>query len=210
MIIKLVGLGIKEYARDRFNLLDALIVFVSVLDITLDYSGVISGSGSLISIFRAIRIIRIVKLSKDIKSFRVLLGKIVSSFEDIFTFAVLLGIFIVIFMVLGMQFFAYTVFIDSETDLITAEAEGGESPRSNFDNVYNAFVTVFAVMVGDDWNQIMYSYYRVHGIPAMLFFISVMLVTNIVLLNLLLALLLANFTEDPSQGNNLNRTTTKD
>ena len=32
---------------------------------------------------------------------------------------------------------------------------GAESPRSNFDTFLNAFVTVFQVLTGEDWNGIM-------------------------------------------------------
>ena len=32
MVIKLIGLGVKEYARDRFNLFDAFIVTASFVD----------------------------------------------------------------------------------------------------------------------------------------------------------------------------------
>jgi len=35
MVIKLFGLGFKEYSRDRFNLLDAIIVCFSIIDISL-------------------------------------------------------------------------------------------------------------------------------------------------------------------------------
>ena len=36
MVIKLLGLGFKEYAKDSFNIFDATIVIVSILDIILD------------------------------------------------------------------------------------------------------------------------------------------------------------------------------
>ena len=37
----------------------------------------------------------------------------------------------------------------------------GHSPRLNFDTAVNSFITIFTVIVGDDWNAIMYSHYRV-------------------------------------------------
>ena len=36
MIIKMLGLGMKNYARDRFNIFDAVIVIASVTEFTLD------------------------------------------------------------------------------------------------------------------------------------------------------------------------------
>ena len=38
MIIKLIGLGFKEYARDSFNIFDAVIVILSLVDIVVTAS----------------------------------------------------------------------------------------------------------------------------------------------------------------------------
>ena len=35
MIIKLIGLGFRDYARDAFNLFDALLVVISIIDMVL-------------------------------------------------------------------------------------------------------------------------------------------------------------------------------
>ena len=35
MVAKLIGLGVKNYVRDRFNIFDAIIVIVSLLDFAL-------------------------------------------------------------------------------------------------------------------------------------------------------------------------------
>jgi len=39
MLLKLVGLGFRSYARDRFNLFDAVIVIISLVDFALSFSG---------------------------------------------------------------------------------------------------------------------------------------------------------------------------
>ena len=38
MAVKLLGLGFREYFRDRFNDFDAVIVLISTVDIVLTYS----------------------------------------------------------------------------------------------------------------------------------------------------------------------------
>lgn len=35
MIIKLIGLGFREYARDSFNIFDAVVVILSIVDIVI-------------------------------------------------------------------------------------------------------------------------------------------------------------------------------
>jgi hypothetical protein len=34
----------------------------------------------------------------------------------------------------------------------------GTPPVRNFDNAFNALVTVFSIMIGDNWNYIMYDF----------------------------------------------------
>jgi voltage-dependent calcium channel L type alpha-1D len=80
--------------------------------------------------------------------------------------------------------------------------KGGVSPRTNFDETWSGFITIFIVIIGDDWQQIMYDYYRVlhetksnksESYFAVVFFMVLYIAGNIVLLNLFLAILLANF-----------------
>jgi hypothetical protein len=63
-----------------------------------------------------------------------------------------------------------------------------------------AFVTIFVIFVGDDWNAIMYDHYRVlyevsptQANTCILFFVVIFIAGNIILLNLFLGILLANF-----------------
>jgi hypothetical protein len=76
----------------------------------------------------------------------------------------------------------------------------GESPRESFDNPLFGLITVFIVFVGDDWNTIMYTHYRVMYQSSVteawignVYFILVFVIGNLVLLNLFLAILLKNF-----------------
>lgn len=38
MIAKLIGMGPKVYIRDRFNIFDAVIVSISIIDVVVSYS----------------------------------------------------------------------------------------------------------------------------------------------------------------------------
>lgn len=71
MVMKLIGLGVATYVKDRFNIFDALIVILTVaeniIDMTLSddqfsQKGAISG-------FRAIRLFRIFKVARNMRSF---------------------------------------------------------------------------------------------------------------------------------------------
>jgi hypothetical protein len=56
VIFKVIGLGFKEFIKDKFNIFDVLIVFISLLEIILA-----SGSGTFTSL-RAFRLFRIFKI----------------------------------------------------------------------------------------------------------------------------------------------------
>ena len=71
--------------------------------------------------------------------------------------------------------------------------ENGTSPRANFDGLEWSIITVFQVLIGEGWNQIMYDCMRCRGDINALFFILMVLMGNIIMLNLFLAILLGNF-----------------
>jgi hypothetical protein len=88
-----------------------------------------------------------------------------------------------------MELFAYRVKY-TEDDLVDIN---GESPRANFDTFGASIVTIFIVLIGEDWNNVMYNYVRATDQSAMIFFVSLTILGNLVLLNLFLAILLKNF-----------------
>lgn len=73
----------------------------------------------------------------------------------------------------------------------------GEDPDSNFNDFLNAFTSIFIVLANDGWSQIYYNYYRaVSAGTATVFFISLVIIGQKILLNLFLAILLENFDVD--------------
>ena len=70
MLIKLMGLGIKGYTRDRFNIFDAVIVIMSTVEMVLGWADPsASGGGGAISALRGIRLLRVFKIARSWKSF---------------------------------------------------------------------------------------------------------------------------------------------
>ena len=76
MLIKILGLGVVEYSRDRFNIFDALIVCISMLDLAVLMIARAEGFGGALTAFRAIRVLRVFKLSRKWKAFNMILIKI--------------------------------------------------------------------------------------------------------------------------------------
>jgi hypothetical protein len=53
-----------------------------------------------------------------------------------------------------MQFFHSAVFLNSSNQLVPSDQ--GIPPLNNFENLYNASTTVFAVMINDNWHSMMF------------------------------------------------------
>lgn len=70
MVFKLIGMGIKGYIRDKFNLFDCIIVIISVVEELMSFLNIDGlGSGGAISAFRGVRLLRVFKLARSWKSF---------------------------------------------------------------------------------------------------------------------------------------------
>lgn len=55
MVLKIAALGPKKYVKDRWNLFDGLVVIVSVLELTLFYSQILSTRA--LSVIRTFRLV---------------------------------------------------------------------------------------------------------------------------------------------------------
>ena len=206
MVFKLIGLGIKNYCRDKFNIFDGIIVIVSLIDFTLDWTMEMENSNGIMSAFRALRLLRVVKLARHWKAFQEILKTMISSMVDIANFSLLLLLMIFIFALLGMELFAFSAYEDENGELVfgkdniqEAFARGDELtwPKQNFNNVFNSIVTVFIVIIAEDWNAYMYTYVRAIGANSeggrtigIFYFITVFAVGNTIMLALFTALLL--------------------
>ena len=202
MIVKLIGLGFKDYAKDNFNIFDCAIVIMSVVENIIGWAGASSATGGAISAFRGVRLLRVFKLARSWTSFRNLLQKIIITLKDIRNFSVLLFLFIFVYTLLGMELFAYRIAFDDDNMPIKSDEikEAGFKenyfmwyPRGNFNYFWDGFITIFTILIGDGWNEIMYDHMRNMGWVTMIFFISLYIFGNLILLNLFLAILLKNF-----------------
>ena len=176
LVLKVGGLGFTEYGKDYFNLFDAVVVLISIIELAA------AGSGSL-SALRAFRILRVLKLIRSWTSLQNFLYTVYLTVLDLgnFSFIVLLVIFI--FALLGMQLFGGKM----------CGLDDGDTPRHNFDTLLWALVTVFQVLTGEDWNAVMYDGMAANGSWSALYFVLLLVIGNFLVLNLFIAILLTNF-----------------
>ena len=176
MVLKIAGLGPREYVSDSFNIFDAVVVLISIIELGLANSGSLSALRS----FRILRVLKLVRSWTTLQRFLYTVYITVLSLGE-FAFIVVLAIFI--FALLGMQLFGGKM----------CGLDDGETPRHNFDTLLWALVTVFQVLTGEDWNAVMYDGVAANGSWSALYFVLLLVIGNFLVLNLFVAILLTNF-----------------
>nr|BAA13136.2 voltage-dependent calcium channel [Heterololigo bleekeri] len=184
MLIKMYGLGVRLYFQSSFNIFDCVVILVSIIEVI--WSAIKDGSSFGISTLRALRLLRMFKVTRYWSSLRNLVVSLLSSMRSIVSLLFLLFLFILIFALLGMQLFGGMMNFE----------EG--RPPGHFDTFPIALLTVFQILTGEDWNEVMYSGIRARGGIAgggMLYcsyFIILVLFGNYTLLNVFLAIAVDN------------------
>ncbi|KAJ8934780.1 hypothetical protein NQ318_005622, partial [Aromia moschata] len=183
MFIKMYALGPRIYFESAFNRFDAVVISGSIFEVI--WSSVKGGSFGL-SVLRALRLLRIFKVTKYWSSLRNLVISLLNSMRSIISLLFLLFLFILIFALLGMQLFGGQFNFDDGT------------PNTNFNTFPIALLTVFQILTGEDWNEVMYNGINALGGPHdngmiySLYFIILMLFGNYTLLNVFLAIAVDN------------------
>lgn len=182
-VIRLIGLRWSQWKKEKFNMVDLLIVIISI--------GEMFQSGGMVSVFRSVRLVRLLKLARSNVTLRSLTDSIIYTIKAILNFMIVLAIFIYVFALLGMETFAGMFYFDKD-GLYDPK---GEVPRQNFDSLAWALITVFQILVGDQWNQVMYKAYLANSdsSSSVAYFIILVLLGKIIMLNLFLSIMLGNF-----------------
>ncbi|XP_069315650.1 voltage-dependent L-type calcium channel subunit alpha-1S [Eulemur rufifrons] len=191
MLMKMYGLGLRQYFMSIFNRFDCFVVCSGLLEVLLVESGAMTPLG--ISVLRCIRLLRIFKITKYWTSLSNLVASLLNSIRSIASLLLLLFLFIVIFALLGMQLFGGRY-----------DFEDTEVRRSNFDNFPQALISVFQVLTGEDWTSMMYNGIMAYGGPSYpgmlvcIYFIILFVCGNYILLNVFLAIAVDNLAEAES------------
>ncbi|XP_056009827.1 voltage-dependent calcium channel type A subunit alpha-1-like isoform X8 [Ostrea edulis] len=188
MLIKMYGLGVRIYFQSSFNIFDCGVIIVSIIEVIWSYYK--DGASFGISTLRALRLLRVFKVTRYWSSLRNLVVSLLSSMRSIVSLLFLLFLFILIFALLGMQLFGGEMNFDDGR------------PPAHFDTFPIALLTVFQILTGADWNEVMYNGIRAHGIEEgdktgmfySIYFIILVVFGNYTLLNVFLAIAVDNLT----------------
>ncbi|GMT04511.1 hypothetical protein PENTCL1PPCAC_26685, partial [Pristionchus entomophagus] len=183
VVIKLFAMGSRTYFASKFNRFDCIVIIGSLLEVIWAEVG---GGSFGISVLRALRLLRVFKLTSYWVSLRNLVRSLMNSMRSIISLLFLLFLFILIFALLGMQLFG------GKFNFVNMH------PYTHFDTFPVALITVFQILTGEDWNEVMYIAIEAQGgiygggMVYCIYFIVLVLFGNYTLLNVFLAIAVDN------------------
>ncbi|XP_047215844.1 voltage-dependent T-type calcium channel subunit alpha-1I-like [Girardinichthys multiradiatus] len=211
-ILKLIAFGFRRFFKDRWNQLDLAIVLLSVMGITLEeieISAALPINPTIIRIMRVLRIARVLKLLKMATGMRALLDTVVQALPQVGNLGLLFMLLFFIYAALGVELFG---------ELVCNEDYPceGMSRHATFENFGMAFLTLFQVSTGDNWNGIMKDTLREcppdHNTdvdyacnPSLqfispMYFVSFVLTAQFVLINVVVAVLMKHLDDSNKEA----------
>ncbi|XP_047427539.1 voltage-dependent T-type calcium channel subunit alpha-1I isoform X1 [Mugil cephalus] len=211
-VLKLIAFGVRRFFKDRWNQLDLAIVLLSVMGIILEeieISAALPINPTIIRIMRVLRIARVLKLLKMATGMRALLDTVVQALPQVGNLGLLFMLLFFIYAALGVELFG---------ELVCNEDYPceGMSRHATFENFGMAFLTLFQVSTGDNWNGIMKDTLREcppdHGTdvdyacnPSLqfispMYFVSFVLTAQFVLINVVVAVLMKHLDDSNKEA----------
>ncbi|XP_044044865.1 voltage-dependent T-type calcium channel subunit alpha-1I-like isoform X2 [Siniperca chuatsi] len=209
--LKLVAFGFRRFFKDRWNQLDLAIVLLSVMGITLEEIEINASlpiNPTIIRIMRVLRIARVLKLLKMATGMRALLDTVVQALPQVGNLGLLFMLLFFIYAALGVELFGELV---CNADYPCE----GMSRHATFENFGMAFLTLFQVSTGDNWNGIMKdtlrecppdgpgSDYGCHAglqFISPMYFVSFVLTAQFVLINVVVAVLMKHLDDSNKEA----------
>ena len=195
--LKIVGLGFSGYFADSWCCFDFFLVCTSLVELLAEdfLTQLLPLPPMLLRVLRIFRILRIIRLLKKSKGLRDLIVTVVLSLPALFNVGSLLAIVIFIYSILGVQLFTFV-----------ADGRSLDDER-NFHSIGEAALLLFQCLTGDGWARIMEdaSVSEASGgcsedagdcgslAAAIPYFISFQLIGSFIFLNLVVAVVLENF-----------------
>uniref|UniRef100_A0A8B9KTV6 Calcium channel, voltage-dependent, T type, alpha 1G subunit n=1 Tax=Astyanax mexicanus TaxID=7994 RepID=A0A8B9KTV6_ASTMX len=195
-VFKLVAFGFRRFFKDRWNQLDLAIVLLSIMGITLEEIEVNASlpiNPTIIRIMRVLRIARVLKLLKMAVGMRALLDTVIQALPQVGYIST-------------DSFVTLAVCITVCDELHPCEGLGRYATFKNFGM---AFLLLFRVSTGDNWNGIMKDTLRdcaqetgtcYNTVVSPIYFVSFVLTAQFVLVNVVIAVLMKHLEESNKEA----------
>ena len=218
MGVKLIGIGCSGYWSDGWNCLDGTIVSLSILEMVLtallaNLEGVNVSFFRILRMLRMLRVLRILRLMKSWKGLYKIIMTLIGTLPAMANLCFLIVLTMFMFALLGMQLFGGM--FTEEAGYYEGECPGGvcpdgflEKPYYHYDYCGPAMITIFILLTGE-WIDAMEPVAAVQGMGTAAFFILVVMLGKYLLMNLLVAVILTEFSEE-DEGPATSRSTARD
>lgn len=179
--IKIFAFG-PQCLQNGFNALDFTLVAIAV--ITLSISG---GESSSFSAFRAIRILRVFRFMSRFESLQTIIDGIIDSVSSVGYLSLLILLFLYVYSIMGMQVFG--------------NSYGANDPevRDSMGTIWESAILCFIVITGDNWTDKMKvgmsSFSEGWEFVAVLYFVTLYMIGNYILINLSVAIIVDKLQE---------------
>uniref|UniRef100_A0A8C1NUD7 Calcium channel, voltage-dependent, T type, alpha 1H subunit a n=1 Tax=Cyprinus carpio TaxID=7962 RepID=A0A8C1NUD7_CYPCA len=206
-LLKLVAFGFRRFFKDRWNQLDLAIVLLSIMGITLEeikMNAALPINPTIIRIMRVLRIARVLKLLKMATGMRALLDTVMQALPQVGNLGLLFMLLFFIYAALGVELFGKLECNDNNPC-------EGLSRHATFENFGMAFLTLFRISTGDNWNGIMKDTLReclpnesncFSYLPLVspIYFVTFVLMAQFVLVNVVVAVLMKHLEESNKEA----------
>ncbi|XP_077411917.1 sodium channel protein type 4 subunit alpha B-like isoform X2 [Vanacampus margaritifer] len=191
--LKLLAMGPYFFFQIRWNIFDSVIAAITLIELGL-------ANVSALGIFRLFPLMRVFRLARWWPTFNALLKLIGNSLGVLRHFTLLLAVITFTFAVIGMHLFGKDYQVN-----VCRISENCSLPRWHMVDFFHAFFSTFRALCGE-WIELMWDCMEVAGQPGcLIFFISLVVIGKLAVLNLFLALLIKSFNGDRqavSEGQN--------
>ena len=175
LVVKMIGLRPYGYFSDPFNTFDFIIVVVSFVEILINIKG--------LTALRCFRLARVFKMARSWGSLRAIIESLLAVLPAMTSLIVMLLLYMFIAAVAGMQ--------------MMGGKKGMEEDRSRFTDFGISLLTVFQMLTGEDWNEVMFAAIRSspgsHDWTIVIYFVLIVLIGAFLVLNMFLAIMLSDF-----------------
>jgi len=181
MLLKVFGLGVRQYWFNNWNKFDAVIVVLSIVDIVVSATGrtTIGINFTLLRVFRVARIVKLVKKDKGLLS---LFQTVLASLPSLANVGSLLGLLFFMYAIVGMNLYSDVARDDEHL-----------MKYNNFETFGMSMITLFRCLTGESWNLVMHALSDAGATSAVVFFLSFTVIGNFMMLNLFVAVILESF-----------------
>lgn len=194
IVLQIIAISPQKFFRNCLNIWDFLVVLISFIEIIIkEKKESTTNATSIASVFRVMRIVRVFKLFRSLHQFQIVMEGIKQTIKRMVDFLLLFIIILYMYSLLGHSLFNNSLRFSSYTGKYHSASN---SNAFNFDDLLNSVISVFIIIIGDHWENLFTECYRSErNIPSvvMIYFLSLVIIGQITLMNIFLAYLIDNF-----------------